>query len=95
MRPYNDDLGQGRFCNALWKDDKGLFCSTAAAEGSSGVHCSFTEKSCHLVTFKTHDERKITRIQCGGTPTGEPTFVGVCQDFEPSAEMRKKFHLED
>lgn len=88
----NDHLGQGRFCNALWEDKDGFYCSIAVADGYPG-HCGFTEGSCHLVSYEADGER-FHKIQCGGDETGEPGGDGVCQDFEPAKWLRVKFGLE-
>mgnify|MGYP007061392997 CR=1 FL=1 len=90
MREFNDHLGQGHFCNALWGDSKGLFCSVAAAEGHQGVNCPFSEESCHVVFWKDALSRTHGQIQCGGEKTGSPTLAGVCQDFEPAPWLREK-----
>ena len=89
----NDHLGQGAFCNALWKDYLGLYCSAQAAEGRSCVSCPFTEESCHIVSFQVGPEVRI-KIQCGGEKLGYPTLVGVCQDFDPSKWLRKKLMVK-
>ena len=89
-RSCNDDLGQGGFCNALWKDEEGVFCSIAAAEGRRSCNCNFSIDSCHLVVYE-HQQELFQKIQCGGEQIGEPTLTGVCQDFEPSEWVRKKF----
>ena len=86
---YHDLRGIGRFCNSLWEDKEGPYCSTLAFEGRSVCHCPHSERSCHVVSFVVGEERRM-KIQCGGEKTGEPTLVGVCQDFEPALWLRKK-----
>ena len=89
---YNDDrrqqeqdkLGVGHFCNARRVDKEGPYGSTAAAEGHSGCHCSYMEADvkldcCQLVCSHSEDPQDLR---------------GKCQDFEPSAELRKKFGLK-
>ena len=74
--PYNDRLGQGNFCNALWEDSQGFFCSTRAAEGyANQSYCPFTEHDCEVNTNGV--------IYC-------QSYCGLCQDFEPSIELRAK-----
>jgi len=87
ISPHNDNLGQGEFCNALWKDPKGVFCSTAAAEGHAGLRCAYNESSCHVI--EDGDERKIIAGGGGFKP------VGVCHDFEPADWLRKKMGVDD
>ena len=73
-----NETSEEHFCSALWEDKKGRFCSVAAAEGHSGLRCSYTEGSCHVVDG---------RIVCGG---GGIRPTGVCEDFEPAPWLRKK-----
>jgi hypothetical protein len=74
-----DGLGQGRFCNALWKDEKGLFCSIKVAEGYSGCHCPLEEANAHLTC--------ICRMDC------EKEGGYSCPDFEPAKWLREKLGL--
>lgn len=69
-----DELGIGLFCNALWQDQEGLYCSTKAAEGHRVCHCGFTEDDCHV---------EDGRIRCsrGGR---------YCEDFEPAKILRER-----
>lgn len=86
--PHNDNLGQGEFCNGLWKDEKGYFCSTAAVEGSSGLRCAYNEASCHVID----DGRGGQKIVAGG---GGWNPIRVCEDFEPAKWLRDKLGVDE
>lgn len=78
-----DKLGQGDFCNAKWKDNDGSFCSIKAAENHRCT-CYFTEADVKLYCH---------RLVC--THSQDPkALLGTCQDFEPSAWLRKKFGVK-
>jgi hypothetical protein len=80
----DDEMGQGEFCNARWKDKDGFYCLEKALEGRvHGVICPYTEKDvkkdcCQLVCTKSKSPKALK---------------GTCQDFQPSKALRKKFGI--
>jgi len=78
---YNDEYGEGYFCNNLWYDDSGFFCAQKVAEGHPDFCvCPFEENDCTVEGFTIICESKRIGMRC--------------EDFEPGKKLRAKLSGE-